>query len=280
MTRPVALVTGASRGIGRATALALAAAGHDVAVTARTLREGEGRDDSDAGEGRVVPGSLEATAAEVTERGGRALPIVADLTDVPSLEAAVARVDSEWGRLDVLVNNAVHTGVGSMVRFLDLPLEQFAVKLHANALAQAAITQAALRVQLRDGGGTIVNVTSFSAYNDPPGPVGKGGWGYAYAGSKAAFHRMAGILAVELADEGIRVFNVDPGHVVTERMAANSATLGLSGHYQGAPPTVPAAAIAWLVTSPEAADHSGTTVIAQKLALQHGLHPDWRPPRS
>ena len=279
MTRPVALVTGASRGIGRATALALAEAGHDVAVTARTLREGEGRDDSDAGGGRPVPGSLEATAAEIAERGGRALPIVADLTDVASLEAAVARVDSEWGRLDVLVNNAVHTGAGSMVRFLDLPLEQFAVKLQANALAQAAITQAALRVQLRHGGGTVVNVTSFSAYNDPPGPVGRGGWGYAYAGSKAAFHRMAGILAVELADEGIRVFNVDPGHVVTERMAANSATLGLSGHYQGAPPTVPAAAIAWLVTSPEAAVHSGTTVIAQKLALQHGLHPDWRPPR-
>ena len=279
MTRPIALVTGASRGIGRATALALAEAGLDVALTARTLREGEGRDDSDVGGGRAVPGSLEATAAEVEQRGGRALPIVADLTDLASMAAAVAAVTGEWGRLDVLVNNAVHTGPGSMVRFLDLTVDQLRTKLEANVLAQAVVTQTALRAMAEQGSGTVVNVTSFSAYNDPPGPVGAGGWGWGYAGSKAAFHRMVGILAVELADQGIRAFNVDPGHVVTERMAANSGDLGLSGHYRGAPPTVPAAAIAWLVTSPEAAELSGTTVIAQKLALQRGLHPDWRPPR-
>ena len=66
--RQIAIVTGASRGIGRSTAIALAAAGFDVAVTARTVREGEGVDDSDTGAGRAIPGSLETTAREVEAR--------------------------------------------------------------------------------------------------------------------------------------------------------------------------------------------------------------------
>src|SRR4051794_35687666 len=108
--RRVALVTGASRGIGRACAHALADAGFDVALTARTRHEGEGIDDSDAGGGAPVEGSLDRTAAEVTERGREALPLVADLTDHDSLRRAVTGTLERWGRVDVLVLNAVHTG--------------------------------------------------------------------------------------------------------------------------------------------------------------------------
>jgi NAD(P)-dependent dehydrogenase (short-subunit alcohol dehydrogenase family) len=275
-SKPVALVTGASRGIGRASALALADAGFDVAFTARTAKEGEGRDDSDSGGGVAIEGSLERTAGEVEARGARALPLVADLTDFASLERAVTAVGERWQRLDVLVLNAVHTGAGSMLRITDTPIELLETKLRANTLAQVVLVKAALPLMRARGGGRIVAVTSYSATHDPTAPVGEGGWGYAYAASKAAFHRLAGHLAVELRDEGIVAVNVDPGHVMTERMQANAARLGLAGKYRGAPPSAPAAAIAWLASAPEAASLNGQTVDGLKLALQHGLHEDWR----
>ncbi|HUV11161.1 MAG TPA: SDR family NAD(P)-dependent oxidoreductase, partial [Acidimicrobiia bacterium] len=126
--RRVAMVTGASRGIGKATARALSDAGLDVAITARTVKEGTGVDDSDSG-GRPVPGSLETTTALIEERGGRALAIPMDLLDRASLEAAVQTVVDTWGRLDVLVNNAVHTGPGSMLRFDATTIEMIETKL-------------------------------------------------------------------------------------------------------------------------------------------------------
>jgi hypothetical protein len=69
---------------------------------------------------------------------------------------------------------------------------------------------------------------------------------------------------------------VDPGYVDTERQQVNATALGLAGRYTGAPPTVPAAAIAWLAEHPNEFDN-GQTVRAQKLVLTHALHPDWRP---
>jgi len=270
------LVTGASRGIGRATAIALAKAGLDVAITARTVREGDGVDESDTGGGRSLPGSLEETAREIEVTGRHAFPVVADLNDPTSLTNAVAQVIGTWGRIDVLVNNAVDTGSGSMVRFLDLTIEQLERKLHANVVAQAIVTKAVLPAMLETGRGVIIDVSSHVATGDPPAPVGAGGWGLAYAASKAAFHRFAPILAVELADLGIRIHNVDPGYVETERQKVNAAALGLEGRYPGAPPTVPAAVIAWLAVAPEAKDYNGQTLQAQRFALEHDLHPDWR----
>jgi len=269
----VALVTGASRGIGKATAVALADAGLDVAITARTLHEGEGRDDSDAG-GRTVPGSLDTTAADVETRGVRALAVPMDLLDRASLDAAVARVLSDWGRIDVLVNNAVHTGPGSMLRFEDTTVDMLETKLAANAVSPVVLIKAALPHFVDRGEGTIVNVTSAVAITDPPAPAGEGGWGAAYAMSKGAFHRLAGILAVEYPQ--LTVVNVEPGYVVTERMEVNARALGLEGVYPGAPPTVPASVIAWLATSPDAAALSGQTITAQRFAKERELHPPWR----
>jgi NAD(P)-dependent dehydrogenase (short-subunit alcohol dehydrogenase family) len=271
-----ALVTGASRGIGRATALALAGAGFDVAIAARTLHEGTAVDESDTGRGRPLPGSLDETAREIEEMGRRALAFVADLHDRRSLEAAVASVLDAWGSIDVLVNNAVDTGPGSMVRFADLNVEQLERKLMANVVSQAVLIKAVLPSMVASGSGVIVDISSHVATADPPAPVGSGGWGLAYAASKAAFHRFAPILAVELAGTGIRIYNLDPGYVETERQVVNAAALGLEGRYPGAPPSVPAAVVAWLATSPEAAELNGQTVKAQRFALDRRLHPDWR----
>jgi NAD(P)-dependent dehydrogenase (short-subunit alcohol dehydrogenase family) len=270
-----ALVTGATRGIGRATALALAGAGWDVAVTGRTAHRGEGRDDSDTGEGRPLPGSLEETGEGVRATGRRALELVADLHDQDALRVAVGRVEEEWGGIDLLVNNAVDTAPGSMVAVTELTVAQLESKLAANVVAPFVLIQAVLPGMLVRGAGTIVDVTSHTATADPPGPVGQGGWGVAYAASKAASHRFAPLLAVELGDRGIRAYNLDPGYVETERQLVNAAALGLVGHYSGAPPTVPAAAIVWMADHPEALEN-GQTVRGLKLALVEGLHPDWR----
>jgi NAD(P)-dependent dehydrogenase (short-subunit alcohol dehydrogenase family) len=270
-----AMVTGATRGIGKATALALARSGWDVALTGRTVHEGDGRDTSDTGGGRLLPGSLESTAAAVRDLGRRALPLVADLRDLESVHAAAATADEEWGGVDLLVNNAVDTGPGSMVPVVELTVEQLRNKLLTNVVAQMATIKELLPGMLERGRGIIVNVSSHVALADPPGPVGKGGWGLGYAASKAAFHRFAPLLAIELGTEGIRAYNVDPGYVETERQQVNAEALGLADRYRGAPPSVPAAAIAWLADHPDAVENGGT-VRAQKLALDHGLHPDWR----
>src|SRR3954454_24616965 len=109
MAEPVrtALVTGASRGIGKANAIALAEAGFDVAITARTVHEGDGRD---SGSGRVLPGSLDTTEAAIAAAGQRSLPIAMDLMEDASIDAAVRRLIDAWGMPDVLVNNAIYQG--------------------------------------------------------------------------------------------------------------------------------------------------------------------------
>ncbi|MEI8050263.1 MAG: SDR family oxidoreductase [Actinomycetes bacterium] len=274
--RRTALVTGGSRGIGKATAIALAAGGFDVACTARTLHRGEGRDDSDVGAGVMIAGSLEETAEEVEALGVRSMSVFADVTDSDSMTVAANTVLEEWGHVDVLVNNAIYTGPGGMVPLLELTVEQLRTRLEGNVVAQLVMTQAVVPTMIARGAGTVVNVSSHVAVGDPPAPVGSGGWGFGYAASKAAFHKMAAMLAIELGDQGIQAFNVDPGFVDTEKQIANAARNGLAGHYVGAPPSVPATVIAWLASSPESAQFSGQLVRAQKVALERDLHPDWR----
>ena len=268
--RPVAFVTGASRGIGAAASVALARQGFDVVVTARTVREGETAD------GRPLPGSLETTAAAVRETGRDALPLRLDLLDRASIDAAVDETLSRWGHIDVLLNNGIYTGPASMQRFLELDLAEVERLFQGNVFSQIQLTARVLPGLLERGSGCVIDMVSGAGLADPPAPAGEGGWGFAYGASKGAFHRLVGVLAVEHRDSGVRFYNVEPGFVMTEAMRLNDPDGALEKYQRPAPPSVPAAVIAWLASDPAAHAWNGQTIFAQKHALKHGLHPDWR----
>jgi NAD(P)-dependent dehydrogenase (short-subunit alcohol dehydrogenase family) len=280
MSGSVALVTGASRGIGKACAVRLAMAGFDVAVTARTMREGEERDHSSTirkTDTRPLPGSLSSTAEQIEAQGTRALVVVADLLDRASLGAAAATVLERWGRVDVVVNNGRYIGPGHMDRFLDTPLELLDKHLEANVMAPLVLARILLPQMIERGNGLIANITSSVAWVDPPAPAGEGGWGLGYAMSKGAIHRFAGIAKAELSGTGVAVVNVDPGFVATERMAVDMAEFGFDAS-SAAPPDAIGAAVAWLATNPDTVQLSGSTVLAQQLCWDHDLLPGWSGP--
>jgi NAD(P)-dependent dehydrogenase (short-subunit alcohol dehydrogenase family) len=279
-TRKTALVTGASRGIGKVVAIYLAEAGYDVAITARTVQEGEAREHSStlkASNTKPLPGSLEATAAEIEEKGQQALVVPADLLDRVSLGAAVATVLERWGHVDVLVNNGRYIGPGHMDRFIETPIDLLDKHLQANVIAPLILTQAVLPGMIARGRGTIVNVTSASAYATPTKPAGEGGWGMGYGISKGSFHRVAGFLATELGDKGIRAFNVQPNLINTERMKADMGDFGYGD--MGAPADIMGVVVAWLVTNEaEAEKLNGENIEAQFFCYEHDLLPGWAGP--
>ncbi|HEU5305691.1 MAG TPA: SDR family oxidoreductase [Acidimicrobiia bacterium] len=277
MAAPVALVTGASRGIGRATALALADAGYDVAIAARTVHEGDGRmapgSVRESQETRAIEGSLDTTAAAIKERGQLALPVAMDLLDRPTIDAMVDTVLGEWGRIDALVNNAIYQGPGRMDRVLELDLEAATKLVVGNYVNQLHLIQLVVPGMLERGGGRIVNMASATASMDPPAPAGEGGWGLGYGASKAAFLRIAGQLHVEFATQGLVAFNVDPGFTTNDKPSDEQ----FAQRFRGAPPEVTGAAIAWLCSSDEALELAGTLVYSQPLCKRRQLLPGWPP---
>ena len=268
-TRPTALVTGASRGIGRATAIALAEAGWDVAITARTVHEGDAVHQSVDGE-VAIPGSLDDTSARIEALGGRVVPIVMDLLDRECLAPAVDTAIEGLGHLDALVNNAIYVGPGNDHRFLDIDADILDRRVLGNLTSQLDVTRRALAHMVERGCGTIVNLTSPAGYAAPFALPGKGGWGMPYAVSKAGFHRIAVQVAFEYGDRGIVALNAQPGMVATERIMAVGRSRELIAKY-GAPPEVIGRTLAHVVAAANDGPESlpwpnGDTVELQDLA--------------
>jgi NAD(P)-dependent dehydrogenase (short-subunit alcohol dehydrogenase family) len=173
---PTAFVTGASRGIGKAIAIHLAKAGYDVAVTARTVQDGRGArallDASQVGHDHPCQAPSRRPPSSIREpREARCLTVPADLTDRHSVIAAAKGVLSEWGAIDVLVNNGRYIGPGHMDRFVDTPLELLDRHLEANVMAPLALIKEFLPGMLERGSGTIVNISSGAGTHDPTGPA-------------------------------------------------------------------------------------------------------------
>jgi len=275
----VALVTGASRGIGKACAVHLARRGFDVALLARTNVEGERREHSSTlarSDTSPLPGSLATTADLVRAEGQEALTLVADLTDRATVAAAGATVLERWGRVDVLVNNGRYIGPGHMDRVVDTPLELLDKHLEANVMAPLVLAKLVLPQMVERGSGAVLNVTSSVAWMDPPAAAGAGGWGLGYAFSKGALHRVAGVLHAELQGTGVACVNVDPGYVATERMIQDMGAFGFDGR-DAAPPDAVGAAVAWLACDDHAREWSGKVFVAQEMCARLGLIPGFTP---
>lgn len=247
MTDKVAFITGASRGIGAESAVALSRAGYKVAITARTLSSGESHDH--VGKVSALPGSLEATAEAVAAAGGEALCLRGDILDENSMIAAAQATLDKWGRCDLLFNNAVYQGAGNQERLLDVTREQLDAIYQGNVFTPLALIKEFVPAMENGNGGVILNMLSYTAFNDPPAAADKGGWGYAYPSSKAAFGRMAGSLRVEHPDSGIRVYNMEPGTVVTEVMKAAGIDEDVLARFKPCSPATIGAVVAWLANN-------------------------------
>jgi len=251
----VVLVTGASRGIGAAAALAFARQGWHVAITARTQSEGQRLDHQlRRPDGTPMAGSLACTAAAVRDAGAEVFAHPMDLMDAASLDAAFDAVLARFGRIDVLLNNAVYQDRESNALLRDLTDDALQRTLRGNVVAPFHLARRALPVMVAQRGGQIVNVSSGAGKQDPPVPADQGAWGYAYGASKAALARLSGCINVEYGRHGVRAFTVNPGLVSTE---AVTATLGDGGvleqRYGAMKPQAIASALLWLVTDPGAA---------------------------
>jgi NAD(P)-dependent dehydrogenase (short-subunit alcohol dehydrogenase family) len=186
----VVLLTGGSRGLGRAMAQALGEAGAAVAVTARTLE------------------AAQATARELAELGIRSYGAQLEVSNVEDVERAVADVSDNFGEIDVLVNNA---GIGIGAAAFDSTDEDWREVMSVNVDGVWYCSRAVARRMAARGGGTIVNIGSMSAQivNQPR-------WQISYLTSKAAVHHMTEGLAAEWAPYGIRVNAIAPGYFLTE----------------------------------------------------------------
>jgi len=189
----VALVTGGSRGIGKAVAAAYAREGAEVVVTARNL------------------GSLEAAAKEIRNSGGRVVALQADVADRHQVKDLAKEINRRFGRLHVLLNNA--SFLGPRVPILEYPEEEWEAVMAVNLNGPYFVIKACLPLMTAGGEGSIINVSS------GVGRIGKARWG-AYAASKFGLEGLTQILAAELQPLHIRVNAVNPGGTRTTMRAA------------------------------------------------------------
>jgi dehydrogenase/reductase SDR family member 1 len=248
----VAIVTGASRGVGKGVALALGAAGYTVYVTGRTRR----------GHAPPIGGTIDDTADEIDARGGRGVAVAVDHADDAQVAELFARVDAEAGRLDLLVNNvfAIPEGEQYGIPFWELPLSTWDTMIDVGLRSHYVASVFGARRMTRARRGLIANISSFGAASyqvNVPYGVGKG-----------ALDRMSRDTARDLKPFGVAVVSLWPGIVRTERVLAgqfpydtsNSESAELTGR-----------AILALAGDPACLERTGKAFVVAELAAEYGF---------
>lgn len=254
----VAVVTGASRGLGKGIALALGAAGATVYVT--------GRSDAD-GTTEGLPGTVRQTADAVTERGGQGIPVPCDHTVDAEVEALFARVKQDHGRLDLLVNSA-WGGYEQIdwprfgAPFWEQPMRHWSGMFESGVRANMTATRLAVPLLLPDRRGLIVHVTAW----DRDKYLGN----LFYDLAKAAVNRMAFGMARQLEPHNVAVVALAPGFVGTERVLAAFAGAGRSPGVMESPEYIGRAVVA-LATDGHVMAKSGRVLTVGELAAEYGF---------
>ncbi len=260
LTGKVAVVTGASRGIGKGIALALGAAGATVYVTGRTVTAGE----------YPLPGTVGETAAEVTTRGGKGIAVQVDHGNDEQVAALFDQVKREQGRLDILVNNAfsLPDDLTEAKGFWQKPLsnwEMIDVGVRSNFVAAWHAAQ----IMVPQKSGLIVAISGYTgvAYT----------YGVVFGTSKSAVDRMSRDMGVELKPHNIASVSLWQGLTLTERAERNLATIaglkdGAATRPQdGCSPEFPGRVIVAMASDDKVMRHSGGTFITAEMANTYGV---------
>jgi dehydrogenase/reductase SDR family member 1 len=255
----VAIVTGGSRGIGKGCALELAEAGATVYITGRSETEDD----------HLLPGTVAATAAEITRLGGTGIAVICDHRDDAAVERLFDQVGEEQGRLDILVNNAfiVSDELTSGRPFWDVPISNWDDMIDVGTRsAYVASVFAAGRFMVPAGRGFIANISSSGAREYA--------WHVAYGVGKCALDRLTADTAHELEPHGVQVVSFWPGFVKTERIDIAEAAGAL-------PPSLDVSvaeskrftgrAVAAVAADPDAVRWSGQAVASRTLADHYGF---------
>jgi NAD(P)-dependent dehydrogenase (short-subunit alcohol dehydrogenase family) len=254
----IAIVTGASRGMGKGISLALAEQGATVYVTGRTVTPGT----------CPLPGTVGETAAEVDRRGGKGIAVQVDHADDEQVAALFAQVKREQGRLDILVNNAIAipaelTQPGA---FWEKPIsnwEMIDVGLRSNFVA----ARHAARIMAPQKSGLIVAISGYVGVTYTYNVI--------FGTCKTATDRMARDMAIELKPHNVASLSLWQGFTYTERARENLKTVaGMASQLNSAVGTsveYPGRIIAALAADPDVMQRSGGTFIAAELAQQYGI---------
>lgn len=258
----VAVVTGASRGVGRAIATELAALGADVVVTARTEAP---RDD--------IAGTIIETVQRITDAGGSAVAMRADLLDPAQLRSMVDQTVERFGTVDILVNNAAYIGDAVFESFWEMSATSWRNMIELNVNVPWELTKLVADGMRERGSGLVVNLSSSAAHvpdgSEAPLPGG-GGLGAAYPTSKAALGQLTAQVGNELRAAGITMVAIDPGFARSESAEILASRLGADAAW-AQPVEVAAKAIGFIATAEDPMVYAARTVVARELVDEHGL---------
>jgi NAD(P)-dependent dehydrogenase (short-subunit alcohol dehydrogenase family) len=255
----VAIVTGASRGIGAAIAQRFAAEGARVACMARTLEEGD----------HQFEGSLHTTVRAIERAGGRALALACDVSDYEACERAVNETRNLFGPIDVLVNNAALT---YFVPVADIQVAKWLKSFSVNVHGPFFMSKLVLADMMPRKSGAIINISSAAAIGPGRGPYDKprrGRGGTLYGAEKAALERFTQGLAAEVYDSAVSVTCVSPSLVVATPGVLHHKLVRSADDPNTEPASLMADAALVLATQPHA-QITGRVTYSQQLLKEHG----------